>query len=62
MDSANLLLEVFTQDSCAECVPDYRTGGPMTQYETELRSTLAGDHVDIVETMSWFLAAIDAQA
>jgi hypothetical protein len=62
MDSANLLLEVFPRYLCAECVPDYRTRGPMTQYERELRRRLAGDHVDIYETMTWFLTVIDAQA
>jgi hypothetical protein len=34
----------------------------MSKHETELRRRLAGDNVDIYETMSWFLTAIDAQA
>ena len=34
----------------------------MSKHETELRRRLAGSNVDIYETMSWFLTAIDAQA
>jgi hypothetical protein len=33
----------------------------MSQRETELRRRLAGDNVDIVEIMTWFLDAIDAK-
>ncbi len=34
----------------------------MSEYEAELRRRLAGDNVDIYETMSWFLVAIGIQA